>query len=173
MRVLAECIGTTTTTTMDHRGHTPCSRRKKRHFTGEDTDSGVFVHQSPRWKLAEMTLHMQGCLDLKQVLPHFRGRCSFRSKSSCTPFPTPSLQEWVQGLPAAGLFFVSLLAPCLGLNLACPCSTGPQESGITKGWVCPTSFPNSGSVLSPRNPHDPLQLARLGHEAPLLRSLRG
>ena len=62
---------------------------------------------------------MQGCVDLRQLPSHFRGRCSFRLKSSCTPLPAPSLQECVAG-PASSKDWSCVSLPVQSMNEAEP-----------------------------------------------------
>ena len=109
---------------------------------------------------------MQGCVDLRQLPSHCRGRCSFKPKSSCTPFPAPSPQECVAG-PASskGWSYVPVLVQ--SMSEAEP-STARRSQVLLKP-VSEVTPPCVQSALSLRNLHALLQQASLGYEVPSLR----
>ena len=109
---------------------------------------------------------MQGCVDLRQLPSHCRGRCSFKPKSSCTPFPAPSPQECVAG-PASskGWSYVPVLVQ--SMSEAEP-STACRSQVLLKP-VSEVTPPCAQSALSLRNLHALLQQASLGYEVPSLR----
>ena len=109
---------------------------------------------------------MHGCVDLRQLPSHCRGRCSFRPKSSCTPFPAPSPQECVAG-PASskGWSYVPVLVQ--SMSEAEP-STARRSQVLLKP-VSEVTPPCVQSALSLRNLHALLQQASLGYEVPSLR----
>ena len=109
---------------------------------------------------------MHGCVDLRQLPSHCRGRCSFKPKSSCTPFPAPSPQECVAG-PASskGWSYVPVLVQ--SMSEAEP-STARRSQVLLKP-VSEVTPPCVQSALSLRNLHALLQQASLGYEVPSLR----
>ena len=109
---------------------------------------------------------MHGCVDLRQLPSHCRGRCSFKPKSSCTPFPAPSPQECVAG-PASskGWSYV----PVLVQSMSEAELSAARRSQVLLKPVSEVTPPCVQSALSLRNLHALLQQASLGYEVPSLR----
>lgn len=109
---------------------------------------------------------MQGCVDLRQLPSHCRGRCSFKPKSSCTPFPAPSPQECVAG-PASskGWSYV----PVLVQSMSEAELSAARRSQVLLKPVSEVTPPCVQSALSLRNLHALLQQASLGYEVPSLK----
>lgn len=105
-------------------------------------------------------------MDLRQLPSHCRGRCSFKPKSSCTPFPAPSPQECVAG-PASskGWSYV----PVLVQSMSEAELSAARRSQVLLKPVSEVTPPCVQSALSLRNLHALLQQASLGYEVPSLR----